>query len=410
MARSLICGAAPTIIVLVVGRGIAGLGAGGMISMTMIIISDVVTLRDRGKYQGIIGSMFGISAIVGPLLGGVLAEKSSWRWAFYLNLPIGVVSTIAVVLILKLPKVQGTHRDKLKRVDFMGSFTIVVGIICVLLSTNWGGNEYAWSSVQVIVPYCVGGVFLVIFLYVEAKVAVEPILPYRLFRNQSVCASFATSFFIGGAFMGAIFYCPLFFQMVKHESATKAGLQLLPLVAGMMVAGIGNGILISKTGRYRPYIWAAMAIYTAGMALLSLWDETSSLGVQIGFLFVVGLGLGGSMQSVVSMGGVASVAIGGSIINNVLTQQGIDPNNFAAVYAHPATYAMATRSVFQACIAWPALGFVASLFIQHHELRKTLGARAQQEVQADASIIESSPAQNPGEIPVTAAPFTEKKK
>ncbi len=142
--------------------------------------------------------MFGISAIVGPLLGGVLAEKSSWRWAFYLNLPIGVVSTIAVVLILRLPKVQGTHRDKLKRVDFMGSLTIVVGIICVLLSTNWGGNEYAWSSVQVIVPYCVGALFLMIFLYVEAKVAVEPILPYRLFRNQSVCASFATSFFIGG--------------------------------------------------------------------------------------------------------------------------------------------------------------------------------------------------------------------
>ncbi|KAG0213490.1 hypothetical protein BGX28_004345 [Mortierella sp. GBA30] len=344
---SLICGAAPTITVLIIGRGIAGLGAGGMISMTMIIISDVVTLRDRGKYQGIVGSMFGISAIVGPLLGGVLAEKSSWRWAFYLNLPIGVVSTIAVVLILKLPKVQGTNRDKLKRVDFIGSFTIVLGIICVLLSTNWGGNEYAWSSVQVIVPYCVGAFFLATFLYVEAKVAAEPILPFRLFRNQSVCATFATSFFIGGAFMGTIFYCPLFFQMVKHESATKAGLQLLPLVAGMLVAGIGNGLLISKTGRYRPYIWAAMAIYTAGMALLSLWDEKSGLNVQIGFLFVVGLGLGGSMQSVVlagqcavgnadiatvtsmlsffrSMGGVASVAIGGSIINNVLTHQVLD--------------------------------------------------------------------------------------
>ncbi|KAF9963097.1 hypothetical protein BGZ65_006009 [Modicella reniformis] len=296
---SLICGAAPTITVLVVGRGIAGVGAGGMISLTMIIISDIVSLRERGKYQGIIGSMFGISAVVGPLLGGVFAEKSSWRWAFYINLPIGVISTIAIFFVLRLPKVVGTRREKLGRIDFLGSFTIVVGIICVLLSTNWGGNEYPWNSVQVIVPYCVGALFLITFLFIEAKVAVEPIVPFRLFRNQSICATYATSFFIGGAFMGAIFFCPLYFQLVMHESATKAGLQLLPLVGGMLVAGIGNGILISKTGRYRPYIWGALVIYVAGAALLSLWDEKSGLDVQIGFLFIVGLGLGGSMQSVV---------------------------------------------------------------------------------------------------------------
>ncbi|KAI7816949.1 major facilitator superfamily domain-containing protein [Gamsiella multidivaricata] len=395
---SLICGAAPTIVVLVIGRGIAGLGAGGMISLTMIIISDVVSLRERGKYQGIIGSMFGISAVVGPLLGGVLAEKSDWRWAFYLNLPIGVVGTIALVFILKLPTVNGTRREKLKRIDFMGSFTIVVGIICVLISTNWGGNEYAWSSVQIIVPYCVGALFLSAFLYIEAKVAVEPILPFRLFRNRSVCSAYATSFFIGGAFMGAIFYCPLYFQLVMHDSATKAGLQLLPLVAGMLVAGIGSGVLISKTGRYRPYIWAALVIYIAGVALLSLWDEKSGLNVQIGFLFVVGLGLGGCMQSIVlagqcavqnadiatvtsmmsffrSMGGVTNVAIGGSMINNVLNQQGVNPNNFIDVYSHPEKYAMATQAVFRQCIAWPALALIASLFLQHNELRKTLGAQ-----------------------------------
>ncbi|KAG0263055.1 hypothetical protein BG011_009348 [Mortierella polycephala] len=403
LVGSLVCGAAPNITVLIIGRGIAGLGAGGMISLTMIIISDVVSLRDRGKYQGIIGSMFGISAVIGPLLGGVLAEKSSWRWAFYINLPIGVVSTIAIFFILRLPKVKGTHREKLKRIDFLGSLTIVIGIICVLLSTNWGGSEYKWGSVQVVVPYCVGAVFLAAFLYIEAKIAVEPIMPFRLFRNQSVCATYATSFFIGGAFMGAIFFCPLYFQMVMHSSATKAGLQLLPLVAGMMVGGIGNGILISKTGRYRPYIWVAMVIYVAGIALLSLWDETSGIGVQVGFLLVVGLGLGGTMQSVVlaaqcavvnsdiatvtsmvsffrSMGGVASVAIGGSLINNVLSNHGLTnsrgegtgQDDFALVYAHPEIYAMATQTVFRQCIVWPALGLLSSFFIQHHELRKKL--------------------------------------
>ncbi|KAF9906802.1 hypothetical protein BX616_000621, partial [Lobosporangium transversale] len=367
---SLICGAAPTIVVLVVGRGIAGLGAGGMISLTMIIISDIVSLRERGKYQGIIGSMFGISAVIGPLLGGVLAENSSWRWAFYLNLPIGLVSTVALVFILKLPSVTGTRREKLRRIDFLGSLTIVTGIICVLLATNWGGNEYAWNSVQVIVPYCVGAFFLAIFLFVEAKFAIEPIMPFRLFKNQSVCAAYATSFFIGGAFMGAIFFCPLYFQLVMHETATKAGLQLLPLVGGMMIAGIGSGVLISKTGRYRPYIWVALAIYIAGIALLTLWNEKSGLNVQIGFLFVVGIGLGGSMQSIVlaaqcavgqadiatvtsmvsffrSMGGVANVAIGGSIINNVLAQNNVDPNNFMDVHSHPDKYALAIQAVFR---------------------------------------------------------------
>ncbi|KAF9185404.1 hypothetical protein BGZ51_001062 [Haplosporangium sp. Z 767] len=408
LVGSLICGAASTITVLVIGRAIAGLGAGGMISLTMIIISDVVTLRERGKYQGIIGSMFGISAVVGPLLGGVLAEKSSWRWAFYINLPIGVVSTIAIFIILRLPKVQGTHREKLKRIDFLGSFTIVVGIICVLLSTNWGGSEYKWGSVQVVVPYCVGAVFLAAFLFIEAKVAVEPIMPFRLFRNQSVCATYATSFFIGGAFMGAIFFCPLYFQMVMHSSPTKAGLQLLPLVAGMMIGGIGNGILISKTGRYRPYIWVAMAIYIAGIALLSLWDETSGIGVQVGFLIVVGLGLGGTMQSVVlaaqcavansdiatvtsmvsffrSMGGVASVAIGGSMINNVLSEQLIRPDDFALIHSHPEIYAMATQAVFRQCIAWPTLGLLSSLFIQHHELRKKLAVEEMEGAEVEKS-------------------------
>ncbi|KAF9175172.1 hypothetical protein BGX21_007707 [Mortierella sp. AD011] len=411
---SFICGISPNITALVIGRGIAGLGAGGMISLTMIIISDVVSLRDRGKYQGIIGAMFGISSVVGPLLGGVLAEKSSWRWAFYLNLPFGVVSTIAMVFILKLPAVTGTHREKLMRVDFLGSFTIVIGIICVLLSTNWGGNEYGWGSAQVVAPYCVGALFLAAFLYAEAFIAVEPILPFRLFRNQSVCATFATSFFIGGSFMGTVFYCPLYFQLVKHESATKAGVQLLPLVAGMLVSSIGNGIMISKTGHYRPFIWGALSIYIAGISLVSLWDLESGLNVQIGFLFVVGLGLGGCMQSNVlagqvavanadiatvtsllsffrSMGGVVNVAIGGSIINNVLTHNGVDPNVYSDVYSHPEKYALAIRAVFRQCIAWPSLALISSLFIQHHVLRKKLGV---QEAQGDK--VEESMEESPG--------------
>ncbi|KAK3814774.1 MAG: major facilitator superfamily domain-containing protein [Linnemannia gamsii] len=395
LVGSLVCGVAPDINVLIFGRSLAGAGAGGMISLTMIIISDVVSMRERGKYQGIIGSMFGLSSVIGPLLGGVLAEKSTWRWGFYLNLPIGVVGTAIIIWTLRLPAVGGTHMEKLKRVDFLGSFTIVVGIVCVLLSTNWGGNEYAWNSVQIIVPYVVGGLFLLAFLYVEAKVAVEPIMPFRLFKNQSVSAAYATSFFIGGAFMGAVFYCPLYFQMVRHYSATKAGIHLLPMVAGMLVGGIGGGISTSRSGRYRPFIWVALVIYTTGVALLSLWDENSGLGVQIGFLFLVGLGLGGCMQNIVlagqcavsqadiatvtsmmsffrSMGGVACVAIGGTMINNILIQNGVDPNNFAVIMGHPEIYSKATQAIFRQCIAWPVLALISALFLKHHELRKSV--------------------------------------
>ncbi|KAG0078321.1 hypothetical protein BGZ90_005480 [Linnemannia elongata] len=198
-----------------------------------------------------------------------------------------------------------------------------------------------------------------------------------------------------GAFMGAIFYCPLYFQMVKHYNATKAGIHLLPMVAGMLVGGIGGGIAVSKTGRYRPFIWGALIIYTTGIALLSLWDESSGLGIQIGFLFLVGLGLGGCMQNIVlagqcavsqadiatvtslmsffrSMGGVVCVAIGGSLINNILTQNGVDPNNFAVIYTHPEIYAKATQAIFRQCIAWPVLAFISSLLLKHHVLRKTL--------------------------------------
>ncbi|KAF9911624.1 hypothetical protein EC991_002742 [Linnemannia zychae] len=395
LVGSLVCGVAPNINVLIFGRALAGAGAGGMISLTMIIISDVVSMRERGKYQGIIGSMFGLSAVIGPLLGGVLAEKSTWRWGFYLNLPIGVLGTAIITWTLRLPAVKGSHRDKLKRVDFLGSFTIVVGIVCVLLSTNWGGNEYAWNSVQIIAPYVVGGLFLLAFLYVEAKIAVEPIMPFRLFKNQSVSAAYATSFFIGGAFMGAVFYCPLYFQMVRHYSATKAGLHLLPMVAGMLFGGIGGGIATSKTGRYRPFIWGALVIYTAGVALLSLWDENSGMGVQIGFLFLVGLGLGGCMQNIVlagqcavsqadiatvtsmmsffrSMGGVVCVAIGGTLINNILINRNVDPNNFMVIMAHPEVYAKATQAIFRQCIAWPVLALISALFLKHHQLRKSV--------------------------------------
>ncbi|KAF9974255.1 hypothetical protein BGZ73_002400 [Actinomortierella ambigua] len=397
---SLICGAAPTMEVLLVGRGIAGLGAGGMINLVIIIIADIVSLRDRGKYQGIIGSMFGISSVLGPLLGGVLAEKSTWRWAFYINLPIGAVSTLAIAWMLKLPTVPGTRTDKLKRIDFLGSFTFVAGVICILLSTNWGGNEYAWNSIQVITPYCVGAVILLAFLYIEHKVALEPILPFRLFRNRTVVATNLTSFFMGGAFMGIIFYCPLYYQMVRGDTATTSGLKLIPMVFGLLIVSTVTGFATSKYGIYRPFIWGFMLIYIIGISLLSTWTIDSPLWQQLVYPFIVGAGIGGTMQSTIvagqtavnhqdiavvtsimtffrTMGCVVAVAVGGTLINNTLISRGVNPNDFATVISHPKVYSDALKLVYQATIAWPVAAFLSALFIQQYELRTTVGGAAQ---------------------------------
>ncbi|KAG0224222.1 hypothetical protein BGW42_005282 [Actinomortierella wolfii] len=397
---SLICGAAPTMEALLIGRGIAGLGAGGMINLVIIIVADIVSLRDRGKYQGIIGSMFGISSVIGPLLGGVLAEKSTWRWAFYINLPIGAVSTLAIAWVLRLPTVPGSRADKLKRIDFLGSLTFVAGVICILLSTNWGGNEYAWNSTQVIVTYCVGSVIILVFLWIEYKIAVEPILPFRLFKNRTVVATYLTSFFMGGAFMGALFYCPLYFQMVRGDSATTSGLKMIPMVVGLLLVSTVSGLTTTKTGIYRPFIWFFMLVFVAGTSLISTWGVDSPLWQQLFYPFVIGAGIGGVMQSTIvagqsavnhqdiavvtsimtffrTMGGVIAVAIGGTLINNILIDKGVDPNDYRTIISHPQYYSDALQMVFRATIAWPAAAFISALFIQQYELRTTVGGSPQ---------------------------------
>ncbi|KAG0255189.1 hypothetical protein DFQ27_006390 [Actinomortierella ambigua] len=386
--------------VLLIGRGIAGLGAGGMINLVTIIVADIVSLRDRGKYQGILGAMFGISAVLGPLLGGVLAEKSTWRWSFYINLPIGAISTVAIVWMLKLPSVPGTRADKLKRIDFLGSMTFVVGVICILLSTNWGGNEYDWDSTQIIVPYCIGAVILLAFVYVEYKVALEPILPFRLFRNRTVVATNVSSFFLGGAFMSLIFYCPLYYQMVLGDSATTSGLKMIAMVFSLLLVSTITGLATTKYGIYRPFIWGFMLLFIIGAALLSTWSIDSPLWQQLLYPFIIGAGIGGTMQSTIvagqtavdhqdiavatsiitffrTMGSVVAVAVGGTLLNNILVGRGVNPNNFEEVIAHPKDYMDALKVVFQATIGWPVASLLAALFIQQYELRTTVGGAAQ---------------------------------
>ncbi|KAI7825120.1 major facilitator superfamily domain-containing protein [Gamsiella multidivaricata] len=412
---SALCGAAQSMIWIIVARGIAGIGAGGIMSMVMIIITDLVSLRDRGKYQGIIGAVFGLSSVIGPLLGGVFTDHASWRWAFYINLPIGAITIAAVIKLLHLPHTKGSFKEKLKRVDMLGSLTLVIGIVLVLLPLNWGGSTYEWDSPIVIGLFCAGAVVLLIFCLVEWKQALEPIIPFRLFKSRTNTAVFLTSFFIGMGFFGIMFFMPLYFQIVRQESATSSGLEMLPLIVGLLIASIFSGFMVSKWGQYRPFIWVGLALSTTGTGLLTLLHKDTSRGAFIGYLFINGAGLGLSMQTVMlaiqssvatrdiavatanatffrTVGSVLGVAISGTVFNNGIKKHlgpliAINPDIKRVIsdsYLAPTfgpeleaqileAYMLSLTSAFQVCIPFMALAFLSSLLIQHHKLRKNLG-------------------------------------
>ncbi|KAF9106238.1 hypothetical protein BGX27_009263 [Mortierella sp. AM989] len=410
---SALCGAAQSMAWMIVARGIAGIGAGGIMSMSMIIITDIVSLRDRGKYQGMIGASFGLSSVIGPLLGGVFTDKASWRWAFYINLPIGAITIVTAIKVLHLPHTRGSFSEKIRRVDFLGAISLVCGLVLLLLPLNWGGSTYEWNSPIVIGLFCASAIVLFIFCMIEWKQAAEPIIPFHLFKSRTNTAVFLTNFFLGMGFFGVMFFLPLYFQIVRQESATTAGLEMLPLIVGLLLSTISSGVLVTKWGQYRPFIWAGLILATIGSGLLTLLKEDSSRGAQIGYLFVTGVGIGFCLQTVTiaiqssvatkdiavatanatffrTVGSALGVAVIGTVFNNAVKNNmapliDMDPNIakvLADSYLAPSfgpemeakilhAYMLALRTGFTVCIPFMGLAFLFSLLIQQNKLRKT---------------------------------------
>ncbi|MGI5214586.1 MDR family MFS transporter [Plantactinospora sp. CA-290183] len=276
---------------LIAFRAVQGLGAGGLMVGVMAIIGDLVPPRERGRYQGMIAGIMAIAMVAGPLAGGFITDHLSWRWAFYVNLPLGGVALLLLATRMHLPKYRTEHR-----IDWVGAALLSIGITAIVLVTTWGGNEYAWASTPILGLAALAVVSLVAFALVERRVA-EPILPLSLFANRNFAVISVIGFLLGFAMFGAMNFLPLFQQSVQGASATNSGLLLLPLMFGMLVVSIVVGRTITKTGRYRAFPIIGGIVMTAGMALLTLLDvETSKVESSL-YMVVLGVGMGFLMQT-----------------------------------------------------------------------------------------------------------------
>ncbi|KAI8813102.1 major facilitator superfamily domain-containing protein [Cladochytrium replicatum] len=300
---SLICGLANGIGMLIAGRVIAGIGGGGIVSLVLIIISDIVSFQESAKYQGIIGAVFGLSSVIGPLAGGGFTDSSAtWRWSFYINLPIGGFAFLVVLIFLSFPKKTGesmTVRDKVMSIDYLGVLLLVSASTCLLIPLQLGGTTWAWDASQTIALFVVAIVLLALFCLVELKVSKMPIIPPSMFISASTYFSIGVAFFFGGPFFAVTYYVPLYFQVVQGDSATVSGLKTIPMIAGTVIFSIFAGLIMSRTGRITPFLYIGGVILTLGIGLLSTIDETNEYWKIALMLFVTGIGAGCVVQTLV---------------------------------------------------------------------------------------------------------------
>lgn len=303
---SALCGLSQSMDQLVVFRAIQGIGAGGLMSLVLTIVADVIPPRQRGKYQGYFGATFALASVAGPLLGGFLAGAptflgiTGWRWVFYINLPLGLLSLAVVAARLHLPVIKKKHS-----IDYLGVMLMTVSVVCLLLVSVWAGIDYAWLSPQIILLALTSVIFGVFFVLQERRAA-EPIIPMSLFKNDIFRVSVMLSVLTGVAMFASILYIPQYQQIVRGYSPTESGLLMIPLVVGLLIASIISGRLISKYGKYKPFPIFGTLMLAFGMWLFSHVSLTTSNWALSAWMIVIGLGLGSFMQ-------VATLAVQNSV-------------------------------------------------------------------------------------------------
>jgi len=415
LAGSALCGQSHSMIELISFRALQGLGGGGLIVLTQAIVGDVVPARERGRYQGAFGAVFGVASVAGPLLGGFFVDNLGWRWVFYINLPVGLVALVVIAIVL-----PGSGKREKHKIDYLGALLLAAAATCLVLATSWGGTEYRWGS-PVIIGLFVLAAVLGFGWFLSAGRAAEPVLPLRLFRNKVFSVASGIGFAAGFAMFGALAFLPLYLQVVRGVSPTISGVYLLPMVAGLLITSIGSGQLISRFGRYKVFPVVGTALLAVALYLLSMLSVHTSSLVLDSYFFLLGLSLGLILQVLViavqnsadyadlgaatsgatffrSVGGSFGVAIFGTVFSSRLSAElaralaGVHlPAGFNAAAAQsnprllarlPAAlrggvlhaYSSAIDRVFLYAVPVALAAFVISWFLREVPLRSTAGA------------------------------------
>ena len=296
---SFAAGAATSMTQLIAFRAIQGLGAGGLMSLTFVIIGDIISPRERGKYQGYFGGVWGLSSVAGPLLGGYFSDHAQilgvtgWRWIFYINLPFGIAALIITSMSLHIPKVKREHS-----IDYLGALLLVSGVSALLLGISVYGPQDGWQASKTLLTLAAALVLILLFIFQESR-AKEPILPLTLFKNHTFSVTSVMAFIIGAGMFGAIIMLPLYLQVVKGDSATSAGLKLIPFMIGIVSMSIVSGKMITKHGHYKRFPIIGLALMTVGLAMLSTLTESTPFWQLSIYSILIGAGLGFSMQTIV---------------------------------------------------------------------------------------------------------------
>src|SRR6476661_5463754 len=410
---SFFCGLANDMTTLIIFRAVQGVGGGGLAVTATALIGEVIPLRDRGKYQGALGAVFGVTTVLGPLLGGLFTDHLSWRWAFYVNVPIAIL-----VIGLAARTIPGVRagRGPRPRIDYLGVLFVGLGASGLILATSWGGTQYPWGSATIIGLFGASLISLAIFVFVELRAA-EPILPMRLFRGRVFSLASILSFIVGFAMMGSITFMPTFLQFVSGATATSSGIRMLPMVIGLLLTAIASGNYVGKTGKYRMFPIAGAAITAVGVYLMSLLDQDTPIWLESIYFFILGAGIGLIMQILTlivqntaeyrdlgtatsgvtffrTLGGSFGAAVLGSIYSNqletslpaaVASTPGFPPKaatNPETLWSLPVdlrtpiveVYGTALHNVFLYAVPVALLALVVAFFLPQVTLRGTEGA------------------------------------